>query len=296
MLPRGLRQLLLGDLWVPAAELVPPVGCADRHWLLRGGGGGGCARAGCLPPQPHGAGARARRCISSLALRSAPSVGGAKGSCWGRRPAAAVGVVLWWYHLPAGHPPSASPTRRPSRSTRLGQPAGDRVEAVPGAVAARGRKERRFAHARTAVATSAPPTTSVNQCALVTSRADTHHGAGPRGTGSTSPAPRTGILPVGASTIAPRQSGTAIAVARRIGATEARTRRRMWIRALHAEPSPAVVTAYRQARRPGRRNSTGRTDRKRAASARPVPTTARTVSIRDRLEEVPDHVVRPDLQ
>jgi len=97
MLPRGVGELLLGDLWVPAAELVPPVGA-----LIVIGCFEVAAAAGVRALAASRRSLTAQVSSSTLYLLAGAigaELGGAKGSCWGVAAAAAVGVLVWWYHL-----------------------------------------------------------------------------------------------------------------------------------------------------------------------------------------------------
>ena len=97
MLPRGVGELLLGDLWVPAAALVPPVGA-----LIVIGCFEVAAAAGVRALAASRRSLTAQVSSSTLYLLAGAigaELGGAKGSCWGVAAAAAVGVLVWWYHL-----------------------------------------------------------------------------------------------------------------------------------------------------------------------------------------------------
>jgi hypothetical protein len=100
LLPRGLGELLLGSLWVPAAALLPPVIIAFSMGGFEIGAAAGVRALGA-----------ARRSLRAQLVNAALYVvlggggavlDGARGSCWGVALATAVGAAVWWYHLRRG--------------------------------------------------------------------------------------------------------------------------------------------------------------------------------------------------
>jgi hypothetical protein len=120
LVPRGLGELLLGDLWVGAYALLLPVlvnmavGCFEN---------GAQTGVRALGASRHSLAAQ----LSNAALYLVGGVGGAvldgaRGSCWGVAAATTIATVIWWRRLfralrehQAGsggvtvHPPPPSP-------------------------------------------------------------------------------------------------------------------------------------------------------------------------------------------
>jgi O-antigen/teichoic acid export membrane protein len=97
LVPRGLGQLLLGDLWVGAFALLLPVllnmtiGCFES---------GAVSGVRALGASRHSLAAQ----LSNAGLYLVGGIGGAaldgaRGSCWGVAAATAVATVIWWRRL-----------------------------------------------------------------------------------------------------------------------------------------------------------------------------------------------------
>jgi O-antigen/teichoic acid export membrane protein len=110
LLPLGLGALMLGPLWVPAAELLPPIIIA---FVL-----GGFEIAAAAGVRALGAASRsltAQLITAGLYLvlgGGGALVAGAPGSCWGVAVATLLGACAWWVQLHRAHAEHMDAVRR----------------------------------------------------------------------------------------------------------------------------------------------------------------------------------------
>ena len=121
LVPRGLGELLLGELWVGAYALLLPVlinmavGCFEN---------GAMTGVRALGAARHSLAAQ----LSNAALYVVGGVGGAvldgaRGSCWGVAAATTIATLIWWsrlfraFHEYEGHETGGGPLPRPPAVT-----------------------------------------------------------------------------------------------------------------------------------------------------------------------------------
>jgi O-antigen/teichoic acid export membrane protein len=118
VLPKGLGDLLLGEVWRPAYPLVPLVALAFMGGSIQAGAGAGLRALGA-----------ARRSLRAMILSSVAfvvfglvgaAVGGTVGTVLGAAVAAWIGALLWWWQLHSALQESVevpaynqNPSRRP---------------------------------------------------------------------------------------------------------------------------------------------------------------------------------------
>jgi O-antigen/teichoic acid export membrane protein len=123
VLPRGLGQLLLGEIWGPAYPLVPLVTLAFMGGSMQAGAGAGLRAMGA-----------ARRSLRAMILSSIAVVvcclGGALaagtiGTVLGAAAAAWIGALLWWWQLRAARQaPQEVPVQDPKSADEDHVPSG----------------------------------------------------------------------------------------------------------------------------------------------------------------------------
>jgi O-antigen/teichoic acid export membrane protein len=121
LLPTGLGELLIGEVWEPAAALLPVVALGMVLGGLEIGAAAGVRALGAAP----------RSLVAQVTTASMYVIGstvgavvdGARGSCWGVVFGTAIGVVVWWVQLHraiAEHVPApAGPTPEPRDQARV---------------------------------------------------------------------------------------------------------------------------------------------------------------------------------
>ncbi len=123
LLPRGLGELLLGEVWGPTYPLVPLVTLAFMGGSIQAGAGAGLRALGA-----------ARRSLRAMIISSivvvvsglaGAAVGGTQGAVLGAAAAAWIGALLWWWQLRAAlHETAPPPGRDPDSSDKDQVPSG----------------------------------------------------------------------------------------------------------------------------------------------------------------------------
>jgi O-antigen/teichoic acid export membrane protein len=120
VLPKGLGDLLLGEVWRPAYPLVPLVALAFMGGSIQAGAGAGLRALGA-----------ARRSLRAMVLSSVvfvvcglvgAAIGGTVGTALGAAVAAWIGALLWWWQLRAAQHESEKVPAHDRNSSRY--PAG----------------------------------------------------------------------------------------------------------------------------------------------------------------------------
>jgi hypothetical protein len=100
LLPRGLGDLLLGSLWIPAAALLPPV---TIGFAMGGFEIGAAAGVRALGAAPRSLNAQLVNAALYVVLGGGGAVlDGARGSSWGVAVATSLGALVWWFQLRRG--------------------------------------------------------------------------------------------------------------------------------------------------------------------------------------------------
>lgn len=97
LLPSGLGDLLLGDLWVPAGALLPPVivGLVAAGFEIAAAAG---VRALAAAPRSLNA-QLVNACLYLVGGTAGAYLDGARGSAWGVAIAMGIGAFVWWHQL-----------------------------------------------------------------------------------------------------------------------------------------------------------------------------------------------------
>ena len=124
LLPTGLGEMLLGQIWVPAAALLPPVMIGMFMGGFEIGAAAGVRALGAAP----------RSLAAQMFGASTYLVGGclgayldgARGSCWGVAIATTLATFVWWYQLRCGIADHLRdhPNESPGVTSLSGQPEG----------------------------------------------------------------------------------------------------------------------------------------------------------------------------